>query len=98
MISWEWIVLTMLVSLMIGYLLGLRWVVRAVKTGLQDKNSPIRSLVEGFLEQQATEEAEMYAKGAELFGEQIKCQNNCGKVIAGMFRETEFKRQAKERA
>lgn len=84
MVAWWWILLSSLAFLAIGFLLGMKAVVSGFKKALTDEDSPIRKM----LDQEATRDAETYAKGAEIYDAQSKCLLRCGHEIATMFRDT----------
>lgn len=88
MIQWWWLLIVSIVFGGLGVYFGLRWTIAAFKTGLTDVNSPIRKMLDEYIDLEARKDAEAYAKGAELYDVTTKCLLGCGHGIAEMFRET----------
>lgn len=94
MIAWWWILIAVPVSIVVGIAIWSRVMVLKFTSDLKDENSKIRKMLDPILEGQDRKDAQMYARGAELYDETSKCLLLCGHEIAKMFLAVEEKRQA----
>jgi hypothetical protein len=89
MIQWWWLLIVSIVFGGLGVYFGLRWTTAVFKTGLTDVNSPILKMLDEYIDLETRKDAEVYAKGAELYDAKSKCLLGCGHEIAEMFRRSE---------
>jgi hypothetical protein len=94
MIQWWWLLVMGVAVFAGGFFVGIRMTLLDVKKAVHDKDSPIHQMLGEYFEKQAGMDAEVYAKGAELYDRKTMCLLRCGHEIAEMFRNAE-KRMAK---
>ena len=79
MLNW-WLLAVLLIAVFaIGFLLGIKFMMKGFKGAIADPDSPIRHLL--------NQEAEGFAKAAEKQDDKSQCLLHCGENVAAMIRD-----------